>query len=82
MITQNAVLYTDLIYKRHQENIDKAKQNNDILESSDQIQSPLSLLSTLDELDQVSQLISCNVCYLTISHKFNLINLHPIGLIN
>ena len=54
MITQNAVLYTDLIYKRHQENIDKAKQNNDILESSDQIQSPLSLLSTLDELDQVS----------------------------
>ena len=58
MITQNAVLYTDLIYKRHQENIDKAKQNNDILESSDQIQSPLSLLSTLDELDQVSQLIS------------------------
>ena len=77
MITQNAVLYTDLIYKRHQENIDKAKQNNDILESSDQIQSPLSLLSTLDELDQVSQLISCNVCYLTIS-----INFHPIGLIN
>ena len=66
MITQNAVLYTDLIYKRHQENIDKAKQNNDILESSDQIQSPLSLLSTLDELDQVSQHISCNVCYLTI----------------
>ena len=66
MITQNAVLYTDLIYKRHQENIDKGKQNNDILESGDQIQSPLSLLSTLDELDQVSQLISCNVCYLTI----------------
>ena len=54
MITQNAVLYTDLIYKRHQENIDKGKQNNDILESGDQIQSPLSLLSTLDELDQVS----------------------------
>ena len=67
MITQNAVLYTDLIYKRHQENIGKEKQNNDILESSDQIQLPLSLLSTLDELDQVSQLISCNVCYLTIS---------------
>ena len=56
MITQNAVLYTDLIYKRHQENIGKEKQNNDILESSDQIQSPLSLLSTLDELDQVSHL--------------------------
>ena len=54
MITQNAVLYTDLIYKRHQENIGKEKQNNDILESSDQIQLPLSLLSTLDELDQVS----------------------------
>ena len=66
MITQNAVLYTDLIYKRHKENIDKGEQNNDILECGDQIQSPLSLLSTLDELDQVSQHISCNVCYLTI----------------
>ena len=67
MITQNAVLYTDLIYKRHQENIDKGKQNNDILESGDQIQSPLSLLSTLDELDQVTNLISSNVCYWTMT---------------
>ena len=66
MITQNAVLYNDLIYKRHQENIDKTNQNNDILVSGDQIQSPLSLLSTLDELDQVNKLISCNVYYWTI----------------
>jgi hypothetical protein len=42
-----------MIYKRHLENVSKSSESNDILEAEEQMRSPLSLLSTLDELDQV-----------------------------
>ena len=44
-----------MIYKRHLENVSKSMNSEsvDILDTEEQIRSPLSLLSTLDELDQV-----------------------------
>ena len=60
ILTQNAVLYTDMIYKRHQEDIAKASNsvsgdNSETLGAKDEAESPLSLLATLDELDQVTK---------------------------
>ena len=54
-MTQNSVLYTKMIYKRHVENITKANngEGRDGGEIEEQVNSPLSLLASVDELDQV-----------------------------
>ena len=55
-MTQNAVLYTKMIYKRHVENIEKAgngEGGGEGTEFDEQVNSPLSLLASVDELDQV-----------------------------
>lgn len=56
-MTQNAVLYTKMIYKRHVENIEKAgngEGGGEGTEFDEQVNSPLSLLASVDELDQVA----------------------------